>query len=175
MRTTLAVLFLAGCQTQVFSITLDNTTDTLVPAALEPDQPLDTSQLQDLLGFWVDPSVLAEQGITEGDISLLALRSLTLSSPDPDTDLSFLDGIETWVTSPTEGDAKLFEYAEFQPGQTQLTIPIEAVDLTPWIFDPDFRVLSFLDGVQPEVATTLRAHIEVEVGTSLYGIWDQVN
>ena len=175
MRTSLFVVFLAGCQTQIFSITLDHDAETLVPAALEPDQPLDTSQLQDLLGFWIDPSVLAEQGIAEEDLSLLAIRSLTLSAPDDGTDLSFLDSMEAWVTSPTVGDAQLFEYADFQPGQTQFTIPVNDVDLTPWIFDPDFRVLTFLEGLAPEQATTLHAHIEVEVGTSLYGIYDQLN
>ena len=81
MRTSLIAFFLAGCQTQLFSVTLDDATDTVVPAGTEPDQPIDDAQVQDLLGFYLDPAQIEQRGISadhDGERPFLGPRHATV-------------------------------------------------------------------------------------------------
>lgn len=175
------LVFLAGCQTEVASFEIDQFTDSRIPGVPEIPEDLPDDQepppldelLGDMMDFQLDAQDLADRGVREEDISSLVVKTLTLTVLEGE-DLGFLRRIEGWVLTDDHGNARLFDFDQFEDGATQVVIPVDGVNLRPYVFSESFAAQSYPDGDPPLVDTTIRATMRLEIGVTLQGVWNQL-
>lgn len=169
---TVGLFGLVGCGEELFTISVEQTSDTVVtgvgvlpPEA--PDEPLAIDQ-------WVevpDQDYLAGQGIAESDVTDAYLRQLTVSVVSPDSqDLSFLDEVELWVSAPGLPDARIAHGGPYPAGTMSADLELDGVDIAPYAFADGPSIGTIAGGQPPEADTTLRATASFEVGVSTNSI-----
>ena len=119
---------------------------------------------------------LAEQGVSEGDISELRILSLVVSIVEPsDADLNFLDTVEVWISADGLDDVRVASKEALPEATTELDVDLDDVDLAPYVLGQGLVVSTLATGEPPTERTTVLTTIEVEVGVTARGAWSQLS
>lgn len=166
---------LVGCGVEVFSFTLSDTIDGVVPGKDEVIEPelMSLDELVDLDGVVQD--ALAEIGVEPNVLSHLTLTGLRFALVDPEEGrLDFLESVEVWISNDELGDVKIASEEALPLDQTELAIDVADVNLAPYVLGEGLRVSTFVFGRPPAEDTLVRTFLTVEVGVTAGGIWSQV-
>jgi hypothetical protein len=150
----------------------------LDPSEVDPAAALEALGLDDWLdGF--DDQMLADRGIDEGDVSEITIVGLTIevvdSHDESGVDLTFLDSLELWVSADGVREQKLAGATRFLAGVTSVELVSDPVDLAPFALASGMSIRTVADGWPPEIDTTLRATVHVEVGLTAEGLLGQLD
>lgn len=163
---------LIGCGVEVFTFTLSDTFDTVLPgvAAAEDEGVLSLDELVDLDGFGSD--ALAEAGVGPGDLSHMKIIGLTFSPVAPaDADLDFLEAAEVWLSADGLDDVQIASAEASAEGATEIPVALVDVDLAPYVLADGLQVSTFGTGRPPVADTVVRTAITVEVGVTAGAAW----
>lgn len=174
-------LIAAGCASELFTITLEQSTETEIAGFEMPDpgggvlpeaEELDLSELM----HGVSGDVLRDRGVEPGDISDLFVDRIHLRVLSPaDADLAFLDSLELYVSAPDLPDALVAFGDEFPDGVADVDLEVEGVDLEPYLMAEGMEITPVGAGLPPGVTTRVRATLGVSIGVTARGILGQLD
>lgn len=189
-------MVLAGCGAELLTISLQRASEAVIVGVEVPDDledvdpddlddlegvdPDDVAEARDGLGLddWLDgfdDQLLADEGIEEGDVSEIRIVGLTIEVLEPTgVDLTFLDVLELWVSADGVREQKIAGRTAFLPGVTRVEMVDRAVDLAPFAIGTGMAIRTVAEGLPPEVDTTVRATVHLEVGLTAGGLLGQL-
>lgn len=172
LRTLLAAAGLwLGCHGSLFRLTVDESSEVVVPAATLLEVFLADFGFGELVTMDLTESQeLENQGVAPGDIRDAELVDFVLTATAPTgADLSFLDRMEVWVEAPGLPRVRVAVQDDFPPGVAEVTFDLEDVDLTDYVVSQSMTFGTDVTGRRPEDETTVRADVSVRVGVTGQG------
>lgn len=119
----------------------------------------------------VESEELENQGVEPGDIRNARLAGFELEAVSPqDADLSFIDDMLIFVSSPDLAEQPIAGADAFPEGATRVAFEVEDVDLTDYIVSESLTIGTDVTGRRPEEATEVQARYRIEVGVTLQGV-----
>ncbi len=119
-----------------------------------------------------DNAELQNQGVEPGDIKDVELTQIQLTASDPDgADLSFLDEIEVYVSSPDLPEERIASAIDFPEGEAVVELELDEVDLTDYAVSQSMTITTDVRGGRPPQDTTVDALIRLRVGVTGKGIF----
>lgn len=163
--------FLVGCQAQLFTITISESSEVVVGQG---------TLLEDVvgdLGFdftdmnLVDNTELQNQGVAPGDIRTAIMTSLELEALSPnDADLSWMSEMKLSVSGPDLDEVLLASQDTFPEGQALVSFDVEEIDLTAYIVSEKMTLTTDVTGMRPPEDTTVEARFSLKVGVTGQGV-----
>jgi hypothetical protein len=166
---------LVGCAFEVFSFTVEESTEVTVPAGEGPT-PVDVMSLDDLVDLdGLGQEALEEAGVEKGDLSHLRIVGLSFEVVEPaDADFDFLQAVEVWLSADGLDDVQIASEDPLPVDATELPIEPSDVDLAPYVLGEGLVVSTFATGQPPLVDTVIRTTVAVEIGVTAKGAWSQI-
>ena len=119
----------------------------------------------------VESDELQNQGVEPGDIKNARLVRFELEAVAPGgSDLSFIDDMEIFVSSPDLAEVALARAEAFPEGSPLVTFEVEDVDLTGYIVSEAMTIGTDVTGRRPDETTDVQARYLIEVGVTLQGV-----
>lgn len=109
---------------------------------------------------------IADQGVEPGDVRSLVLTRLALSA---EPDLSFIDTMEIYVSAPGVDEVRVAHGADFPPGQAEVELELDEVDLVEALVAGAMTFRVEVDGTAPVEDTQVTLDIAAEVEASAKG------
>lgn len=171
--TTLAAasLFALGCQGRLFSITIRDSADTVVPRGTVLEELTGGLGFSELTAMdLISSGELANQGVEPGDIEEAVLTVFELEATGPDgADLSFLQSVSLYVEAPDLPRELVASRSGFEEGETVAGFDVTEVDLADYIVSRSMTLSTEVRGNRPDEDTEVRASFEVKVGVTGQG------
>jgi hypothetical protein len=165
-------LMFAACRVQVVTVVFEDHTETVV-AGLPEGMALDSVPLELDLPLELGEA-LAAQGIEEGDLSSVVLRSLHLEVVEPEEQaLDFLRELVLMVDADGLG-VETVALGETEPGAHALELDTTEVELLEFLLSPGLIALTEVSGELPSTDTLLRLSYEVQIGVTVQGLVSQL-
>lgn len=158
---------LTGCG-KLFSITIEESSTTVIASGGLLSELTGQLGFDDFLAMDItDNQELANQGVEPGDIQDVEVTLIELTATDPaGADLSFIESIDVYVTSPDLPEVLIATQDAFPDGQASVALELERVDLTDYAVAESMTITTDASGTMPEDDTTVRADIEMRVGVT---------
>lgn len=178
------LLALAGCGLKVVTLIVDDHQDTVLEG-IDMEIPEDLAETlgDDLKAQPLDLSwelalgdLVAEQDISEGDLSSVVLRQLEISVVKPaEQDLGFLEDLVLMIDG-TGLDVETVASLGFgdTAGAHDITLDASQIELVDYLLSPGLLVVTEASGEPPPEDLVLRLSYVIEVGVTLRGVVSQL-
>ncbi len=165
-----AALLLAACG-RLDEVDITRTATGTVPGA-EGGRPLSGAALGSL-DLFVDRKVLDENGVDPDDVDSARLVALRLEVTQGTSFEAWLDSIAFHVEAPGLPKVLVAQKSGIRSlpaGTTAIDMDTAGVDLEPYVLAADGTVSAEASGIQPPLATTIRATATVRVDVNVSGL-----
>lgn len=166
------VALLAGCQGSLFHITIEESSEAVVPGAsiletLAGDMGFGDFVSMDL----TEAGELQNQGVEPGDIEDVRLTDFRLTAADPaGADLSFLSSMDLLVSAPDLPEITVASQTGFPEGESEVVFDLMDEDLTAYVVSEAMTISTAVSGRRPPEETTVRADFALRVGVTGQGV-----
>lgn len=160
----------AGCQGQLFTLAVEESAVTTVPAATPLEVLIGDVGLGEFVAFDITQATeLQNQGVGPGDIMNVSFTLFELEVLTGSTDLSFLDSMEVYVESDGLPRQLVASAPAFPAGQAVVAFDLEPVDLTDYAVSQSMTFTTEVTGSRPEADTEIEARFALDVGVTGQG------
>lgn len=160
-----------ACSGALFSIRVEDTSTTSVPAA----SPVETVLGDMGFGGFSDMDItshqeLQNQGVQEGDITSVTFREFTLEAISPQgADLSFIDQIDFYVEAPGFDQVLIATQDEFPEGESLVELELPDVDIVDYVLSEEMTITTDVTGSRPDEETEVEGFFALRIGVTGQG------